>query len=151
MNIKEILSDVVKSAELSDENRKTITDWLNQFENVPNEQKLLQTIEQLTSQRDNAERSLNDLIFKNNVAQLAEKYSFCDKNYLEYLCKLNKLDFADEAASREFISKLQNDAPKFFKPSLQSGIGTAAPSPAPKDYQSNDIISMLNDAPEFKG
>lgn len=151
MNIKEILSEVVKSAELSDENRKTINDWLDQFENVPQEQQLLNTIEQLTAQRDNAERSLNDLVYKNNVAELAEKYSFSDKGYLEYLCKLNNIDFADDAGSKDFMNKLRNDAPKFFKPILQSGSGVTASVAAAKDYQSNDILSLLNNAPEFRG
>ena len=154
MNIKDILSDVVKSADLSDENRKTLNDWLEQFENVPKEQQLLNTIEQLTTQRDNAEKSLNELIYKNNVASLAEKYSFSDKGYLEYLCKLNNIDFADDAVSKNFMQKLQSDAPKFFKPVLQAGSGVDSPVDPrriSKDYQHDDILSLLNNAPEFRG
>lgn len=154
MNIKEILSDIVKSAELSDENRKTLNDWLEQFENVPREQQLLNTIEQLTTQRDNAERSLTDLIYKNNVAELAEKYAFSDKNYLEYLCKINKIDFDDDAVAKNFMNKLHDDAPKFFKPNLQAGTGvdpSKDAAPVKKDYQYNDILSLLNNAPEFRG
>lgn len=154
MNIKDILSDVVKSADLSDENRKTLNDWLEQFENVPKEQQLLNTIEQLTAQRDNAEKSLNELLYKNNVAALAEKYSFSDKGYLEYLCKLNNIDFTDDAVSKNFMLKLQSDAPKFFKPVLQAGSGvdsTIDSRSVSKDYQQNDILSLLNNAPEFRG
>ena len=153
MNIKEILSEIIPKADLSDENRKTLSDWLGQFEKVPESQELLNTIEQLKSERDEAKKSLDDLIYKNHVAELADCYSFCDKNYLEYLCKQHKMDFADSKVTRDFMAKLQNDAPKFFKLNLQSGTGacTADTTPAKKDYQPDDILAMLNNAPEIRG
>ena len=151
MNIKEILSDIIPKADLSDENRKILSDWLGQFEKNPEQQELLNTIEQLKSERDSAEKTLNDMIYKNHVAELADSYSFSDKNYLEYLCKQNKVDFTDSAISKNFMEKLQSDSPKFFKVNLQSGTGscTADTPPIRKDYHSGDILSMLNNAPEI--
>ena len=155
MNIKETLSGIVQSAELPDEDRKTLTDWLEQSEPVSGHDELLKTIEQLQAERDCAQKSLDDMIFKNHVAELADSYSFSDKGYLEYLCKINNVDLDDHDSSRNFMLKLQNDTPKFFKLKLQSGTGVPADtgdcSHLKKDYQQNDILSLLNNAPEIRG
>ena len=154
MNIKEILAEIVPKAELSDENRKTLSDWLDCFEKVPENQELLKTIEQLTAERDSVKNSLDDLIYKNHVAELAETYSFSDKGYLEYLCKLHNLDFADAANSKKFMEQLQNDTPKFFKQNLKAGTGNispAMPAAAARENRFDDILSLLNNAPEFRG
>jgi hypothetical protein len=155
MNIKEILSDIIPKAEISEENRKTLSDWLGQFEKVPENKELLETIDQLKAERDSAKKSLDDMIFKNHVAELADNYSFSDKDYLEYLCKTNNVDFADAASSKNFMNKLQLDSPKFFKINLQSGTGTASAvpeyAPVKKNHQIDDILSLLNNAPEIRG
>lgn len=155
MNIKEILSEIVPKAELSDENRKTLTDWLDQFEKAPPQQELLRTIEQLQNERDSAKKSLDDLIFKNQVAKLAETYSFCDKGYLEYLCKVNNIDFQDNEISKNFMSRLLAETPKFFKIALESGSGEFSSAndtvSRPADYQYDDILTLLNNAPEVRG
>ena len=155
MNIKEILAEIVPKAELSDENRKALTDWLEQTGNVHEHEDLLKTIEQLQNERDCAQKSLNDMIFKNHITELAENYSFSDKSYLEYLCKVNNIDLADNDCIRKFMLKLQSETPKFFKIKLQSGTGNPPPanncSHSPKDYQSDDILTLLNNAPEVRG
>lgn len=154
MNIKEILSEIVPKAELSDENRKTLSDWLDQFEKAPSEQDLLNTIEQLQAERDSARKSLDDMIYKDHVAKLAETYSFSDKGYLEYLCKLNNIDFADSTSSKNLMNKLLSDSPRFFKIKLQSGTGGNTPAecrPSPNgNHHSDDILSLLNNAPEVR-
>lgn len=155
MNIKEILSDIIPKAEISGENRKMLTDWLNQFEKAPDNQELFEQIEQLKAERDSARKSLNDMIFKNHVARLAETYSFSDKGYLEYLCRINEIDFDDAERSKEFMNRLQSDSPKFFKINMQSGSGSPPPQTNcknPQEYHdsSNDILSLLNNAPEFR-
>ena len=155
MNIKEILSEIVPKAELSDENRKTLSDWLDQFEKAPSEQELLKTIEQLQAERDSARKSLDDMIYKDHVAQLAENYSFSDKGYLEYLGKLNKIDFADSTDSKNFMNRLLQESPRFFQLKLQSGTGGNAnpdcQTPVFGNHQQDDILQLLNNAPEVRG
>ena len=155
MNIKEILAEIVPKAELSDENRKTLSDWLDQFEKTPTEEELLNTIGQLQAERDSARKSLEDMIYKDHVAKLADSYSFSDKGYLEYLCKLNNIDFADSTGSKNFMNKLLNESPRFFQLKLQSGTGgNANPDcqiPIQAHHQTDDILTLLNNAPEVRG
>ena len=154
MNIKEILADILPKADISDEKRKALSDWIEQFEKVPDEQELLNTVEQLRAERDSARKSLDDMIYKEHVAKLAETYSFSDNDYLEYLCKLNKIDFADNSSSKKFMDQLQVDAPKFFKLNLQAGTGAAAAENVPHHHHEDhysDILNLLNNAPEIMG
>ncbi len=112
---------------------------------------LRESLEAATTEKESALKQLEDYLYKDNVCKLAADYKFSDKNYLEYLCRQNKIDCTDEVSFAPFMENLKKNSPKFFSVSVKSGCNLNE-SRKIDNYGDNghDLVSMLKQAPELK-
>ena len=112
---------------------------------------LKKSLEITVGERDSALKKLDDYVYLDNVRKIADDYKFSDKKYLEYLCRQNGIDCTSAESVAPFMEELKKNSPKFFNVNLRTGVNHGE-SRKMIDYgsNSNDIISLLKQAPELK-
>ena len=146
MDLSIILQKAAGGELLSDEERSFLREYRPGGENEAGElQNQLQTA---ISERDSIRAELDELRFRNSVSRLAGEYKFTDTGYLEYLCRKEGIDPASPDMSNDFMTKLRDSSPRFFKVELAPGpdhsITASAASEAPRS-----IAGMLAQVPVY--
>ena len=83
--------------------------------------------EETGAERDAAQKELRGLRFRRRVDELADRYRFTDRDYLEYLCERGALEVDSPEQSEAFMEELRTRLPRFFKTELKPGAGIPEP------------------------
>ena len=146
MDLSAILQKAAGGELLNDEERSFLREYRPGGENEVGE--LKNQLQATISERDSIRSELDALRFRNSVSRLAGEYKFTDTGYLEYLCRKEGIDPASPDMSNDFMTKLRDTCPRFFKVELASGpdnsITAAAASDAPRS-----IAGMLAQVPVY--
>lgn len=100
------------------------------------------------SDRTAAHQELSALHFRRRTDRLAEECGFADPDYFEFLCRKNAFDPGQEERHAEFITRLKEKLPRFFKLDLHPGPAEGTPPPAAAPHRFT-IEEMLTDAPSI--
>lgn len=110
--------------------------------------------EETGAERDAAQKELQALRFRRRVDELADRYRFTDRDYLEYLCERGALEIDRPEQADAFMEELRGRLPRFFKTELKPGAGlpeTARPDAADGRTASDpaaELARMIAAAPE---
>lgn len=86
----------------------------------PEEFETLKTsLAEAAAERDRLRSELDGVRFRQQIDELAGRYRFSDRGYLEYLCRQNGVDPAEPEKCGEFINSLRERMPRFFRCELQ--------------------------------
>lgn len=109
--------------------------------------KLQRQVEALSKERDEAKANFEKSERTAKIAALAQKHSFSNAEYLDFLAASKKLDLNDEAAASDFMKELGKTSPELFKSAAKPGGGTI---PAGKDSSgAKQRIDELMKKPEL--
>ena len=110
--------------------------------------------EETGAERDAAQKELRGLRFRRRVDELADRYRFTDRDYLEYLCERGALEVDSPEQSEAFMEELRTRLPRFFKTELKPGAGlpdtppVAAAGGAIVSDPAAELARMIAAAPE---
>lgn len=110
---------------------------------------LREQLESATGERNRVREELQTMQFRQEVGKLAAHSHFSDPEYLEYLCR--KEGIAPEAgpATDEFLGRLRETLPRFFKLELQPGTGVPGAATS-RGEEARSIAGMIADAPAIQ-
>lgn len=106
------------------------------------------------AERDAAQKELRELRFRRRVDELADRYRFTDRDYLEYLCERGALEMESPEQTEAFMKELRGRLPRFFKTELKPGAGIpetplpAATGGATASDPTSELARMIAAAPE---
>lgn len=110
--------------------------------------------EETGAERDAAQKELRGLRFRRRVDELADRYRFTDRDYLEYLCERGALEVDSPEQSEAFMEELRTRLPRFFKTELKPGAGIpelplpAATGGSTTSDPAAELARMIAAAPE---
>ena len=146
MDLSIILQKAAGGEPLNDEERSFIREYRPGGETEIGE--LKNQLQSALSERDSVRSELAALHFRNSVFRLAGEHKFTDPDYLEYLCQKEGIDPDSAECSGEFMEKLRDTSPRFFKIELAPGpdhsVSAAGNTDAPRS-----IASMLAEVPSY--
>lgn len=107
-----------------------------------------------------AKSELASMVRRDGVKALAQKYSFTDHEYLDFLLNKKELNLEDSESIDSFMTQLSSENPKFFELEISGGSGSGVDNliftpksssavGAGRINSTGDIASMLDSAPEF--
>ena len=146
MDLSIILQKAAGGEQLSDEERSFLREYRPGGENEVGE--LKNQLQATISERDSIRSELDALRFRNSVSRLAGEHKFTDPEYLEYLCKKEGIDPASNETCRDFMEKLRDTAPRFFKVELASGPDNFSTASAAAET-TRSIAGLLAQAPVY--
>lgn len=106
------------------------------------------------AERDAAQQELHQLRFRRRVDELADRYRFTDRDYLEYLCERGALEIEQPERAEAFMEELRGRMPRFFKTELKPGAGVpetalpAAANGATASDPASELARLIAAAPE---
>lgn len=88
------------------------------------QKKLQDQIDALTKERDEAVSKMTAYERSGKVRSIADKHSFSDADYLDYLLNSKQIDLEKESDVSNFLRDLSSNRPELFKSSAKPGSGT---------------------------
>ncbi|MBS1369468.1 MAG: hypothetical protein HPZ91_05865 [Lentisphaeria bacterium] len=111
--------------------------------------RLRESLQCTGAERDAAKQELARIGFRSRIDRLAQEQGFSDADYLEYLCSRNRIDPESAEAVEPFMKGLRESSPRLFRLDLAPGAPEPPPGPPParSGRASDDLVSLLADAP----
>ncbi len=148
-----IINKVVEGIALDDSEidfLRTFSNNLSQSPPMEDFENLKNSINELTQERDLLQKNLNEMSFEKEIDLLANEYNFTDRDYLSFLCQKNNYSPSDKTNTEEFMNKIRDTHPRFFKCHIKSGsLNEVNPN---SKHSQEDVLSiqdLIGQAPEI--
>ncbi len=97
---------------------------LSEVEKNKKDMEKLQTqLADMTKKHDDANKKYSDMLFNNQVEQIAKKNNFTDSSYLSFLIKSKNIDIEKDDDVKNLVTELTTSSPNLFKSDAKSGSG----------------------------